>query len=97
MRAYLLVMFAIPLRDILDTVYERFANRYSRYGPKPFRWFDFGYLESDREQPMKFWHLRLPSYDWTQFDYGHHWGWGQRTIWWAQGRGLHVDLWECDR
>lgn len=94
---YLSVMFLIPLLELFDIAFERYASRHYRYGPIPYRWFDFGYLEEERKPPVKFWHLRLPSYAWAEFDFAQRYGWGQRVIWWTSTGGVHVDLWEIDR
>lgn len=97
MRTYLLAMFLIPLLELFDVAFEKYASRYYRYGLFPDKWFDFGYLTDDYKPPVKFWHLKLPSYEWTEFDYMQRWGWGQRVIWWTSDCGFHVDLWSVDR
>lgn len=95
LRAYLLTMFLIPLLDLFDVAFERYASRYDRYGGYPYRWFDFGYLQERGKPDVKFWHLRLPSYVWADFDYTRYQDWGQRVICWTSTGGLRVLVWSC--
>ena len=96
MTTYLLFMFALPALEMFDRLYDRHATRLRAYeAAHGWLWFDFGYLEDSdcRDSWRRFFHLRLPVYQWTSFNYDQRWGWGQLTIWWAEGRGFHADYW----
>lgn len=96
MRLYLFTIFLLPLLDLFDVAFERYASRYDYHHSvfPPYRWFDFGYLTLRGDPYVKFWQLRLPSYEWTHFDYTNRWGWGQRVLWWTSKNGFHSELWE---
>ena len=91
---WILVALA-PLLDTFDRLFERYATSLQAYQASRDVWFDFGYLEpyENRDYRRRFFHLKLPSYEWTQSFVSRRWAWHQRVLWWSDGRGFHFDFW----
>lgn len=97
MKLILALIWLVPLLDVFDRLYDRYAERL-RPWDRSERWITFGYLlghgfDGEQDDVRKFWHLKLPSYEWAPIDCGRTWGWCQRVVYWVEGKGLKTDLW----
>lgn len=89
---YAIVWATVLLCDWFDRFYDVHASRLDQWEAANDVWFDFGYIEFELES-KRFFHLKLPSYDWRPKFVTRRECWHQRVIFWVEGQGFCMEYW----